>query len=109
MRRLIAGDTLSKLTSGRPKPALVSIHRFKNLFELNPEWAAEAKRLIKANEQATAVLRTKVKLELAGEGSAISRRTAEECKNGHVQTMITLHKRATRRRRCVMHCVIGTA
>jgi hypothetical protein len=87
MRRLIAGDTLSKLTSGRLMPALVTGNRFRKHCELNPEWAAEAKPLIRLNEQRAAVLRTKVNLELARERSAISRRTAEKCKNGHVRTM----------------------
>lgn len=89
MRRLRAGETLRRITSGdkRCGPALVTPQRFKKHCELHPEWAVEARRLIKANEQAAALRRTKVNLELAREQSAISRRTAEKCKNGHVRTM----------------------
>lgn len=67
-------------------PALVTRQRFLKHCELHPEWAVEAMRLIKLNEQSAAVLRTKVNLEIARERSAISRRTAEKCKNGHVRT-----------------------
>ncbi|WP_370131885.1 hypothetical protein [Bradyrhizobium ottawaense] len=65
---------------------MVTRQRFLKHCELHPEWAVEAMRLIKLNEQSAAVLRTKVNLEIARERSAINRRTAEKCKNGHVRT-----------------------
>ncbi|MET4277383.1 hypothetical protein ABIB68_005930 [Bradyrhizobium sp. F1.2.2] len=74
MRRLKAGETLRRITSGdkRCGPALVTPQRFRKHCELHPGWAVEAMRLAKANEQAAAIVRTKVNLELARERSAIS-------------------------------------
>lgn len=54
MRRLKAGETLRRITSGdkRCGPALVTPQRFKKHCELHPEWAAEARDLAKANGKA---------------------------------------------------------
>ncbi|MBR0990001.1 hypothetical protein JQ580_04635 [Bradyrhizobium japonicum] len=87
MRRLNAGSTLSKLTSGRLEPAFVSRQRFLKHCELHPEWAVEAKRLIKANEEAAAHIRATVTWRFAIQRSADKRRTAERCKNGHIRTL----------------------
>jgi hypothetical protein len=47
MRRLKAGETLRRITSGdkRCGPALVTPQRFKKHCELHPGWADEARRL----------------------------------------------------------------
>lgn len=87
MRRLTAGDTLSKLTSGRVLPALVTRERFRKHCELCPEWAIEARRLAKVNEKAAAEIRKTVTWRLAIQRSADNRRTAERCKNGHIRTL----------------------
>lgn len=87
MRRLAAGSTLSKLTSGRLEPAFVSRQRFLKHCELHPEWAVEATRLIKANEVAAAHVRKTVTWRRAIERSAEKRRTAERCMNGHIRTL----------------------
>ncbi|MEY9539050.1 hypothetical protein ABIE85_002110 [Bradyrhizobium diazoefficiens] len=87
MRRLTAGSTLSKLTSGRLEPAFVSRQRFLKHCELHPEWAVEATRLIKANEQAAAHVRKTVTWRIAIQRSADKRRAAETCKNGHIRTL----------------------
>ena len=54
MRRLKAGETLRRITSGdkRCGPALVTPQRFKKHCELHPVWAAEAMHLAKANAKA---------------------------------------------------------
>ncbi|PDT68578.1 hypothetical protein CO683_15340 [Bradyrhizobium ottawaense] len=54
MRRLNAGETLRKITSGdkRCGPALVTPQRFRKHCELHPEWADEALLLAKANGKA---------------------------------------------------------
>ncbi|APG11400.1 hypothetical protein BKD09_23995 [Bradyrhizobium japonicum] len=87
MRRLTAGSTLSKLTSGRREPAFVSRQRFLRHCELHPEWAVGATRLIKANEQAAAHVRKTVTWRLAIQRSADKRRAADRCKNGHIRTL----------------------
>lgn len=87
MRRLYAGETLSRIMSGRLSPALVTPQRFKKHCELNPEWAIEARRLAKANEESAAHVRKTVTWKLAIQRSADNRRTAERCKNGHVRTL----------------------
>ncbi|QAU39449.1 hypothetical protein X265_18605 [Bradyrhizobium guangdongense] len=89
MRRLTAGDTLRKITSGdkRCGPALVTPQRFKKHCELHPEWAVEARRLAHVNEQVAARVRATVTWRLAIDRSAEKRRTAERCKNGHIRTL----------------------
>lgn len=54
MRRLRAGETLRRITSGDKKcgPALVTPGRYKKHCELCPQWAVEAMRLAKANAKA---------------------------------------------------------
>lgn len=54
MRRLKAGETLRRITSGdkRCGAALVTPQRFEKHCELHPEWADEAMRLAKANGKA---------------------------------------------------------
>ncbi|MDN4982292.1 hypothetical protein QY049_03520 [Bradyrhizobium sp. WYCCWR 13022] len=54
MRRLVAGDTLRKITSGDKQcgPALVTAQRFKKHCQLHPEWGADAMRLADANFKA---------------------------------------------------------
>lgn len=69
---------------GRP---IVSSLKFRRHCAAYPEWGAEALRLAKANELAANVLRTRINLAIARERSAVSRRTAEKCKNGHIRTM----------------------
>ncbi|UPJ31020.1 hypothetical protein [Bradyrhizobium sp. CW1] len=85
MRRLTAGETLSKLTSGRVSPALVTRERFRKHCELHPAWSVEARRLAKINEEAAAHIRKTVTWKLAIQRSADNRRTAERCKNGHIR------------------------
>ncbi|MBP1065329.1 hypothetical protein JOE51_006796 [Bradyrhizobium japonicum] len=60
MRRLIAGHSLRRITSGDKKsgPALVTPNRFKKHCELRPEWAVEAMRLAKANAKAADALKS---------------------------------------------------
>lgn len=87
MQRLTEGETLSRLTSGRLVPPLVTRQRFDRHCELHPEWAVEARRLVKANEQVAARVRATVTWRLAIERSAEKRRTAERCKNGHIRTL----------------------
>jgi hypothetical protein len=51
--RLKAGNTVRRLTSGKAfGPGLVSASRFKKHCEIDPEWAAEAWRISKANTKA---------------------------------------------------------
>ncbi|MFK4522164.1 hypothetical protein ABIF90_000145 [Bradyrhizobium japonicum] len=54
MRRLRAGKTLRRITSGNKScgPALATPQRFKRHCKLHPEWALEATRLAKANAKA---------------------------------------------------------
>lgn len=89
MRRLKAGETLRRITSGdkRCGPALVTPQRFKKHCELHPEWSVEARQLATANEQAAAEIRKTITWRLAIQRSADNRRTAERCKNGHIRTM----------------------
>lgn len=60
MRRLIAGHSLRRITSGdkRHGPAFVTPSRFKKHCELHPEWAVEAMRLAKANAKAADLLKS---------------------------------------------------
>lgn len=76
MGRLIAGQSLRRITSGdkRYGPALVTPQRFKKHCELHPEWAAEAMRLAKANAKAADILKSV--------NSAWRRRTQEVCLKG---------------------------
>ncbi|OSJ22122.1 hypothetical protein BSZ19_46895 [Bradyrhizobium japonicum] len=89
MRRLKTGETLRKITSGdkRCGPALVTPQRFKKHCELHPEWAIEALRLAKANEEAAAHVRKTITWRLAIQRSADKRRAAERCKNGHIRRL----------------------
>ncbi|MBR1328834.1 hypothetical protein [Bradyrhizobium ottawaense] len=87
MRRLKAGETLRKITSGdkRCGAALVTPQRFKKHCDLHPEWAIDALRLAKANEEAAAHVRKTITWRLAIQRSADKRRTAERCMNGHIR------------------------
>lgn len=69
------------------RPCIGHPQRFKKHCELHPEWADEARRLAKANEQAAAQVRVTLTWRLAIQRSADNRRTAERCKNGHISTM----------------------
>lgn len=62
MRRLTAGDTLRKITSGdkRCGPALVTPRRFKKHCQLHPEWGVEAIRLAKVNAKAADALKSPI-------------------------------------------------
>src|SRR6266404_4692544 len=70
MAKLRARSTVRKLTGGgkRLGPAMVSRERFKKHCELNPIWAAEARRISDANSR-------------IGKGAPARART--HCKNGH--------------------------
>jgi hypothetical protein len=69
MDKLKAGGTIRKLTGGRSLGlAMVSADRFKKHCELNPIWAAEARRISDANGR-------------RGRGVLLRQRT--HCKNGH--------------------------
>jgi hypothetical protein len=70
MEKLKAGSTVRKLTAGGKilGPAMVSFDRFKEHCELNPRWAAEARRISDANGR-------------RGKGVLLRQRT--HCKNGH--------------------------
>ncbi|WP_426608635.1 hypothetical protein [Bradyrhizobium sp. McL0616] len=60
MRRLRAGETLRRFTSGdkRCGPALVTPQRFKKHRQLHPEWGVEAMRLAKINGKAADLLKS---------------------------------------------------
>jgi hypothetical protein len=70
MQKLKAGSTIRKLTGGGKKfgPAMVGYDRFKKHCELNPTWAAEARRISEVNGR-------------LGKGALKRNRT--RCKNGH--------------------------
>ena len=69
MEKLKAGSTIRKLTGGgKFGPARVSADRFKKHCDLNPIWAAEARRISDANGR-------------HGRGVLLRQRT--HCKNGH--------------------------
>jgi hypothetical protein len=68
MEKLKAGSTIRKLTGGgKFGPARVSADRFKKHCDLNPIWAAEARRISDANGR-------------CGRGMLLRQRT--HCKNG---------------------------
>ena len=59
MSKLKAGSTIRQLTAGGEKlgPATVSYQRFKKHCDLNPDWAAEALQISKANTRVLKIAR----------------------------------------------------
>jgi hypothetical protein len=70
MTKLEAGSTVRRLTGGGKKsgPAMVSYDRFKKHCELNPTWAAQARKISDVNGR-------------LGKGARLRNRT--HCLNGH--------------------------
>lgn len=93
MRRLTAGHTLRKITSGDKKcgPALVTPGRFKKHCEMHPQWGAEAMRLARANAKAADY----------GKGH---KRNLTHCKFGHPLSGENLYIAPGRRERKCMAC-----
>lgn len=102
MARIVAGETIRDLTNPVPTvdptapyiPPMVSADRFRKHCELNPEWAAEVRKLSWANFA-----------KKSRESSHQRRRTAEMCLKGlHPMTgdnVMISHKKSRQWRQCL--------
>jgi hypothetical protein len=105
MARIVAGETIRDLTNPPPTvdpiapyiPPMVSADRFRKHCELNPEWAAEVRKLSWANFA-----------RKSRESSHMRRRTAEMCQKGlHPMTgdnVMISHKENRRQWRQCLAC-----
>jgi hypothetical protein len=87
MEGLKTGSTIAKLTLGyKSAKYLVSYERFKKHCELDPEWAAEARRISRANG-------------LIGKGVRL--RNLTHCKYGHPLSGANIAREPNGRRKCL--------
>src|SRR6266404_632367 len=91
MAKLNAGSTVPKLTvGGKFGPSIVSYERFKKHCELNPIWAAEARRVSNANGRSL-------------KGARV--RSLTHCKHGHHLSGDNLYIAPGRNERKCLTCV----